>query len=118
MGIEAAFRIAEEIVPHDSVGLPQTEESGNGVQPSCGRCGGRLRLTRSGAPNRRVRYCSASCRIAAIRDRRSFARSDLVRALDELRLLHARIERALDTLGLHPEKPKGRSSIERLARSQ
>src|ERR1700738_1106125 len=91
MDLGAAFRIPEEIVPHEFLALPKGEESGNGVQPFCGRCGGRLRLARSGAPNRRLRYCSASCRTAAIRDRRSLARTDLVQALDELRFLHARI---------------------------
>lgn len=73
----------------------------SGPQPgSCARCGGPT-STRLGA-----RYCSAACRLAAVRERRADARADLLVALDQLVEVARRVETALRTLGLNPQRPR------------
>lgn len=72
----------------------------------CALCGGRLRPTNTGVPRRDARYCCSACRREASLRRRAAARADLVLAVDELAGAGARIERALQTLGLRPTKPR------------
>jgi hypothetical protein len=46
------------------------------------------------------RYCSRTCRAAALKARRAAARAELVEALGELRGIEQRVEQALRVLGL------------------
>ncbi len=110
-GLVAALSFGRKGVRHDFM-VPGDAKSGDTqIRAACAKCGGQLPLTREGRPKPRARYCCSQCRFAAIRDRRSCARADLILALDDLRALHTRIERALDTLELHPDRPRETKSI-------
>lgn len=76
--------------------------------PFCARCGGPLSLTLDRRPRAGIRYCTAACRFADVRERRAAARADLIAALADLRAAEARVESALRVLGLHPSRPRSR----------
>lgn len=66
----------------------------------CARCGGRAPMPRGGIPRLSSRYCSAACRLAAVRERRASARAELVPTIEELRVALERLNGLLKALGL------------------
>ncbi len=75
---------------------------------SCATCSAPLPRSRRGTPRPGVRFCSARCRFAEVRDRRAAARADLLAALGQLAEVTRRVESALRTLGLNPRRPRTR----------
>ena len=77
---------------------------------ACARCGGPVPTGRQGRPRPTTRYCSPTCRLADVRDRRAAARSELLGALRQLGEVASRIEAALRILGLNPTHPRPRGA--------
>ena len=94
-----AHQAALGAVPHAEDAQPRLVAAPEPPSPSCARCGAPA-STRPGA-----RFCSAACRQAVVRDRRASARADLLVALDQLAEVTRRVESALKTLGLNPQRP-------------
>ena len=106
---ESALR-AEQRVQHAPVGSAPGAGPPDDCRASCARCGGRLPQTRTGSVKRGVRYCSQTCRLAQVRERRATARAVLVEALAELQRQHERLRAALEVMGFIPKSNKRRKS--------
>ena len=104
-----AHRVHLAAVQHAGDARPSTPPAFSPPSGSCARCGGPLPAASSGLPRPGVRYCAASCRHAAVRERRADSRADLLAAIGDMNRAVARVEACLRTLGLHPKRPRRRA---------
>jgi hypothetical protein len=107
--LAAPLSTAPLAVRHAFEGEPEERERPALERASCPRCGDPVPVaTPSGRPRRGARFCSATCRLSAVADRRAAARADLLDALTQLAEVEGRIQRALSVLGLNPKRPRAR----------
>src|SRR5260370_15317695 len=93
---------AQRCVPHAPTDPTGPEAFTAPARASCARCGAPLPRTKSGTVKRTTRFCQPACRLRELRERRTAARIELAKALNEIRIQLDRAEDALAILGLLP----------------